>query len=43
MTGHVTRSPREVAPTCAHERQTVKRADVFVVGHTDGQIHPGCE
>ena len=42
LTGRVAASPPAVSPACAHERQTVKQGDVLVVGHTDGQIHPGC-
>lgn len=39
----LTAAPRPTldAP-CSHVRQVIKHGRVFVVSHTDGQIHPGC-
>jgi glycogen debranching enzyme len=43
LTGRVFAAPPAIAPSCAHTRQTIKQGDTFVVSHTDGEIHPGCE
>ena len=43
LTGRVLSAPPAIAPSCAHTRQTIKLGDTFVVAHTDGEIHPGCE
>ncbi|MFN3430602.1 MAG: glycogen debranching N-terminal domain-containing protein [Candidatus Sericytochromatia bacterium] len=43
LTGRVGAAPPAIAPSCAHTRQAIKHGDTFVVAHTDGEIHPGCE
>ncbi|MDB5101633.1 MAG: amylo-alpha,6-glucosidase [Cyanobacteria bacterium RYN_339] len=43
LTGRVAAAKPALAPVCTHTRQAVKHGDVFVVSHTDGQLHPGCE
>lgn len=42
LTGRVAAAKPVAPPACTHERQAIKHGDVFVVSHTDGQIHPGC-
>ncbi|HEY9724744.1 MAG TPA: amylo-alpha-1,6-glucosidase, partial [Oscillatoriaceae cyanobacterium] len=43
LTGRVMAAPPAIAPSCSHTRATIKQGDTFVVTHTDGGIHPGCE
>lgn len=43
LTGRVAAAPAAMAPSCAHARQVIKRGDTFLVSHTDGEVHPGCE
>jgi glycogen debranching enzyme len=43
LTGRVAAARPNLAPSCVHTRQAIKHGDVFVVSHTDGLIHPGCD
>lgn len=43
LTGRVGAAPVERETACSHQRQTIKDGALFVVHHTDGEIHPGCE